>query len=209
MVGLAEVRPPSGVVKSPCMAQELEYSSKIKHLFEVVTIYDDVPTFLESIKDVPNPLLLLYAAHFCLSEVHNGGFLQLSWNSTGVLLPEAVDGYKALGMPKLASTFTSAATCLGSSYARNRDDRWDALLQASGRTENELTAIFRFSSVQKTSILRMRKPRLRCRSTLSTSKHGSLPSPRMVVFKNALAATQQCSGLTEQAMTSHFGAVPE
>jgi len=124
------------------MPQELEYSSKIKHLFEVVKIYDDVPTFLESIKDVPHPLLLLYATHFCLSEVHNGGFLQLFWNSTGVLLPEAVDGYKALGMAKLAGILTSAATCLGSSYARNREDRWDALLQASGRTENELATIF-------------------------------------------------------------------
>jgi hypothetical protein len=32
------------------MSQELKYSSKIEHL---VKIYDDVPTFLESIKDVP------------------------------------------------------------------------------------------------------------------------------------------------------------
>jgi Domain of unknown function (DUF4375) len=127
------------------MSQEPEYSSKIKHLFEVVKIYDDVPTFLESIEGVPHPLLVLYAAHFCLSEVHNGGFLQLFWNSTGVLLPEAVDGYKALGMPKLAGTFSSAATCLGSSYPRNREDRWDALLQASERTEDELTAIFQRS----------------------------------------------------------------
>lgn len=125
------------------MGQETEYSSKIKHLYEVVKIYGDVPSFLESIRDVPRPLLFLYAAHFCLSEVHNGGFLQLFWNSTGVLFPEAVDGYKALGMPKLASVFTSAAGCLGPSYPRNREDRWDALLLASGRTEDELTAIFR------------------------------------------------------------------
>jgi len=37
-------------------------------------------------------MLLLYAAHFCLSEVHNGGFLQLFWNSTGIRkwrIPEA------------------------------------------------------------------------------------------------------------------------
>lgn len=124
------------------MSQEPEYSSKIKHLFEVVKNYEDVPTFLQSIKDVRRPLLLLYAAHFCLSEVHNGGFLQLFWNSTGVLFPEAVGGYKALEMPKLAEIFTSADACLGSPYPRDREDRWDALLQAAGRTEDELTAIF-------------------------------------------------------------------
>jgi hypothetical protein len=125
-----------------CMSQESEYSSKIKDLYEVVKIYDDVPTFLESTKDVPHSVLLLYAAHFCLSEVHNGGFLQLFWNSTGVLVPEAIDGYRALGMPKLAGIFTSAATYLGSPYPREREERWDALLKASGRTEDELTTIF-------------------------------------------------------------------
>ena len=74
------------------MAQEEEYSSKIEHLFEKVNIYDGVESFFASIKDVSRPMLLLYAAHFCLSEVHNGGFLQLFWNSTGIRkwrIPEA------------------------------------------------------------------------------------------------------------------------
>lgn len=124
------------------MSEEAEYSSRIDHLFEAVNIYDGVPDFFESIKNVPRPILLLYAAHFCLSEVHNGGFLQLFMNSTGVLVPEAVEGYHALQMPELAGVFAAAAACLGSPYPRDRDERWDALLLASGRTEEELTAIF-------------------------------------------------------------------
>lgn len=125
------------------MEKETEYSSKIEHLFEVVKIDGDVESFFESIKNVQSPLLRLFAAHFCLSEVHNGGFLQLFWNSTGVLFPEAVDGYEALGLPKLAGVFNAAGSYLGSSYPRDREDRWDALLQASGRSEEELAAIFR------------------------------------------------------------------
>jgi hypothetical protein len=46
------------------------------------------------------------------------------------------------GLPLGITAAAAYSTCLGSSYARNREDRWDALLQASGRTENELTAIF-------------------------------------------------------------------
>lgn len=116
------------------MPQEDEYSPKIQHLFDKVNIYDHLPSFLASIKDVPRPLLLLYAAHFCLSEVHNGGFLQLFWNSTGVLVPYAVEGFEALGMAKLSATFASAAAMLGSPYPQERQERWDALLRASQKT---------------------------------------------------------------------------
>lgn len=124
------------------MVQDSGYSSKIAHIFDVVEIYGDVPTFIDSIKDVPRSLLILYAAHFCLSEVHNGGFLQLFWNATGVLVPQAVDGFEAMGMPRLAETFTAAASYLGSPYPQSRGDRWDALIEASGRTEDEVTGIF-------------------------------------------------------------------
>lgn len=124
------------------MPLERDYSSKIQSLFQKVNIYEDVRSFLVSIKDLHYPLLLLYAALFCLSEIHNGGFLQLFWNSSGVLLPEAVEGYRALGMPKLAATFTSAAALLGLPYPRDIGERRDALLKASMYTEDELTRIF-------------------------------------------------------------------
>jgi hypothetical protein len=125
------------------MPHQPEYSSKIQHLFDKVNIYDDVSSFFESISDVPHPLLLLYAAHFCLSELRNGGFLQLFWNSTGVLVPEAVEGYIAIGMPKLAAIFVSAASLLGSPFPRDRQHRWDALLRASLHTDDELERIFK------------------------------------------------------------------
>jgi hypothetical protein len=125
------------------MPHKPEYSSKIQHLFGKVNIYDGVSSFFESVEDVPHPLLLLYAAHFCLSELHNGGFLQLFWNSTGVLVPEAVDGYTAIGMPKLAAIFASAAAHLGSPFPRGRQQRWDALLRASLYTDAELELVFR------------------------------------------------------------------
>jgi hypothetical protein len=77
-----------------------------------------------------------------LSEVHNGGFLQLFWNNTGVLVPEAIEGFNTIGMMRTAALLTKAALLLGSPYPRERDDRWDALLGASGRASEELEEIF-------------------------------------------------------------------
>jgi hypothetical protein len=85
---------------------------------------------------------MLYAAHFSQSEICNGGFLQFFWNSTGVLAPEACEGFAAIGMPQLGAIVTCAVSRLGSPYPRERNDRWDALLVQSGRTTEELERIF-------------------------------------------------------------------
>jgi hypothetical protein len=75
--------------------------------------------------------------------LHNGGFLQFFWNSTGILAPEAIEGFNAIGMPNLASIVSEATRFLGAPFPRSRDDRWDALLSASDRNEEELEAIFK------------------------------------------------------------------
>jgi hypothetical protein len=121
------------------------YWELVEPLFDIVDI-DSPEVFVASIQGL-NPLVLnLFAAHFCLSEVHNGGFLQFFWNSTGVLGPEAIEGFRAIGMPKLAAVVLEAAAQLGKPYPRDRDQRWDALLAASGRTEAELHEIFQGTS---------------------------------------------------------------
>jgi len=42
----------------------------------------------------------------------------------------------------MASLLEAAALCLGTPYPRKRDDRWDALLVASGQTSRELKETF-------------------------------------------------------------------
>jgi hypothetical protein len=76
----------------------------------------------------------------------NGGFLQFFWNSTGLIAPESADGFNEIGMPKLAALVTAAAALLGSPFPRERDTRWDALLMASERSDQDLKRIFQGSS---------------------------------------------------------------
>jgi hypothetical protein len=96
--------------------------------------------FLAIVNAFPRPIILLYAAHFCQSEVRNGGLRQLFNNSSGVLAPEAIEGYHAIGMPLLAEVLQTAAATLGPDYPRERQERWHALRLASCRTSGEVEA---------------------------------------------------------------------
>jgi hypothetical protein len=121
------------------------YWALVEPVFKLID-FRDQESFFSTTAVMPRSVVLLYAAHFCLSEVHNGGFLQFFWNSTGLIAPEAVDGFMAIGMPKLASLLLTTAALLGSPYPRDRDARWDALLMASGRGQRDLKKIFKKSS---------------------------------------------------------------
>lgn len=65
-------------------------------------------------------------------EVCNGGFYQLFSNYSGMIVPEAVDGFNLLGWPEMASCVVSAVHFgFGdgelASYPRDRDQRWDRM----------------------------------------------------------------------------------
>jgi hypothetical protein len=118
------------------------YWNLIDPIWDKINIYDGEAAFLASIQPFPRPTVLLYAAHFCQSEVCNGGLLQFFWNNTGVLCPEAIEGFRIIGMPQVASIIEAAAASLGSPYPRDREARWDAMLVESGLSEDELKDIF-------------------------------------------------------------------
>jgi hypothetical protein len=118
------------------------YWDFIEPYWDIFDIYNGPEAFERSISGAPRSVTLLYAAHFCKSEVDNGGILQFFWNSTGILAPEAAEGYSLIGMPTLASLVSEAAALLGSPYPRNRRDRWNAMLIASGHPAGECERIF-------------------------------------------------------------------
>jgi hypothetical protein len=119
------------------------YWEVVEPLFETVDMGNGPGALASSIDSVPRFSVLLFAAHMALAEVQNGGFLQLFWNNTGVLVPEAIEGFTTIGMPAMAAILKEAAKPLGDPYPRDRDERWDALLAASGRSSRKLKLIFK------------------------------------------------------------------
>jgi hypothetical protein len=103
------------------------YWALLEPIWEKVSIYDRVEVFESQFNLAPNASRTLFAAHWCQSEVRNGGLHQFFTNSTGVLAPEAIVAYEALGMPKVAAVLRAAVAWFGPIYPRERDAR-EALL---------------------------------------------------------------------------------
>jgi hypothetical protein len=102
------------------------YWSVLDPIWDKINI-DTAETFTQTFGEVSRSVGLLYAAHFCQSEVCNGGFTQFFWNSTGVLAPEAVEGFISIGQPLVADVLQRAMNMLGSPFGRDRAARWAAL----------------------------------------------------------------------------------
>lgn len=127
------------------MAEIQSYWEVVEPLFSIIDLSSPV-AYADTRAHVPWPALILFAAHMSLAEVHNGGFLQLFWNNTGVLVPEAVEAFEALEMRRTRSIMSKAAALLGFPYPRDRDGRWEALLMATERDPGELRELFEHSS---------------------------------------------------------------
>jgi hypothetical protein len=79
----------------------------------------------------------LYAAHWCQSEVCNGGLHQFFSNNTGLLAPEALAGFRAIGAADWAEILAEAMNFFGTPYPRAREDRRPFLSIRQRRAEGE------------------------------------------------------------------------
>lgn len=94
---------------------------------ELCLSWDDPDEFVRRFAATPEIQRNLYAAHWCDSEVNNGGFHQFFWNTTGVLAPEAAAAYRAIGIPERAAVVEEAMRFFGDPFPRIRGVRIRAL----------------------------------------------------------------------------------
>lgn len=78
----------------------------------------------------------LFAATWCKSEVCNGGFQQFFSNPTGVLAPEALDAFRAMGLVELVRILKEAMAFFPTPYPRVYEDRLDFLRENVVREPN-------------------------------------------------------------------------
>lgn len=103
------------------------YGKALHPIWEKICPYDGPKKFRSTVASVSRAQGLLIAAHWCQSEICNGGFHQFFWNSTGVMAPEAVRGFKMLKMPGAARAVAEAMRMLGRKFPRARGARKRAL----------------------------------------------------------------------------------
>jgi hypothetical protein len=78
-----------------------------------------------------------YAGHCCQSEVCNGGFHQFFSNTTGLLAPEALEGFRAIGAADWAKILAQAIQYFGTPYPRDLDHREEFLPLRQRRPREE------------------------------------------------------------------------
>ena len=98
----------------------------VEPIWDTVSIYDGAEVFLRQFSKAEEKQRVLFATHWAQSEIRNGGLAQFLDNSTGVLAPEAVDGFRVIGMKKCASILSDAMKTFGDVHPRERSVREEA-----------------------------------------------------------------------------------
>ena len=98
------------------------YSALVEpHWLPLNSSWDGGPNaFLSEFRAVPSGVGHLYAGHWCQSEVCNGGLEQFFCNTTGLLAPEALAAFYAIGIRSWADVLLEAMSFFGQSYPRDR-----------------------------------------------------------------------------------------
>lgn len=109
------------------------YWSVIEPIWDSIDIYGTPENFLHQFHAVSPGAGHLFAAHWCQSEVCNGGFHQFFCNSTGVLAPEALAGFLAIGLSEWTKLLAEAMKFFGAPYPRDREKRLAMLPRGPGK----------------------------------------------------------------------------
>src|SRR4051794_7293410 len=118
------------------------YWSVVEPFWDAVSIYDGPGEFARQFRAIPAKAGHLLAAHWCQSEVCNGRLHQFFTNSTGVLAPEALAAFRAIGLAEWAAILAEAMRFFGEPYPREQADRQELLAGRRGRRREEWDPFF-------------------------------------------------------------------
>lgn len=110
-------------------------------------ISDDPAEFLEWFHSLTQPQQICFPTQWLCNEVYNGGFHQYFWNGTGLHAPEAVSGFRALGLNDIAEIAEKAMSVFGNDYPRDREIRVAFLDSIEGGDISEWNPFFELDDV--------------------------------------------------------------
>lgn len=120
------------------MAKSVDYWTLVEPVWLPLNCtWDDCEKFVREFRSVHPEAGHLYAAHWCQSEVCNGGLHQFFSNGTGLLAPEALEAFRAIGVVDWAEILAEAIKHFGTPYPRNRDNRKKFLQMRPERPREE------------------------------------------------------------------------
>ncbi len=99
------------------------YPKVYQPFYDQFNFYDGRENWLRSIRGIPEKAVHLFSIHWQHLEVYNGGFWQYFFNSTSESAPEAIAGWRAIGMPEVAELTEAACARLGEPFPATKEER--------------------------------------------------------------------------------------
>jgi hypothetical protein len=99
-------------------------------------IYGSVEEYEESLRQFSKPQRFLFAIHWYIAEVDNGGHDQFYYNSTGIVWPDALAGFDALGLDEAVAIIEESMSRMGGQPSRIRSERQDQLNRFSAEFDD-------------------------------------------------------------------------
>lgn len=127
-------------------AQEIDgddYFAVIEPVFWSVSIYDGPQRYEQDLAQFSKEQRLVLAYHWYLSEVNNGGHDQFFYNSTGIVWPDALKAFAAIGADDVAAIIEAAINRLGGSPSLDREERLRQLEQMNPDFEDLDSELFK------------------------------------------------------------------
>jgi len=123
---------PDHRIKAPADWQKLEDDKLawlvVAEIWKWADFYEAYAPFKQQMAELTKGQRAIYATLWCDAEVDNGGFHQFFGNSTGMLGPDAVEGFRLIGMEESAKAVEAAiAWAKFDPYPRERKERQERL----------------------------------------------------------------------------------
>jgi len=104
----------------------------IQPVWSYADIYGSLEDYESSLARFSGPQRLVFAIHWYASEVNNGGHDQFFFNSTGIVWPDALEGFKEIGSEKAYAILFEATSRFGVKPSRDRELRMEQLERIEG-----------------------------------------------------------------------------
>jgi hypothetical protein len=119
------------------------YMAALQPVWKVLRLGDG-EAYVRKLRSVRPELRHLFAVHWCDAEVCNGGFHQFYTNPTGVLGPEAAEGFAAIGLAACAELVQRTLRFFGSPFPREQARRLQMLPSAPGQEREDFDPFVAF-----------------------------------------------------------------
>jgi Domain of unknown function (DUF4375) len=120
-----------------------DYPRFYEPYYDQFNFYEGRENWLRSIRGIPEKAIHLFSIHWQHLEIYNGGFWQYFFNSTSESAPEAIAGWRAIGLPEVAEVTVAACARVGSPLPGSKDERRRIVGEPDSRMDfSDLDALF-------------------------------------------------------------------